>query len=302
MPNYYEISPAHDTLSLHDGQGSASFAVRYVGDHRVEARAVAVPMEGAKESWLQVEPPNQCDMQPGQTQTFKVTVTVPPGTAEGRYGLRLDVVSVHNPDEEYDRGPLITFEVEETKEPEPKPGFPWWAVIAAALVLIVIIGGIVWWFNRDSGPDARPVPVPVPDPGEVVVEPVGGPGVDRSGTFRLRKNVSGDFESGRQVPDNARGADVFYRVRTVGGMTGSVLNTRGRAEMAILGRRDEPNLREIKAVLDRPTVQEVSANNMSPGFWIAVRTVEGNFAAFTLVNRVSPGATSVSLRYRLWEN
>lgn len=163
MPNYYEISPTHDTLVLREGKGSASFAVRYVGGHSVEARAIAVPMDGAEEGWLKVDPPDQREMAPGQTQTFKVTVTIPPGTAPSRYGFRLDVVSVRNPDEEYDRGPLVAFQVNVSEEPEPEKGFPWWAVILAAVLLILIIGGIIWWANSGSGRGSASI-------GEAVIE------------------------------------------------------------------------------------------------------------------------------------
>lgn len=153
MPNYYEISPAHSTLTLSDGKGSASFGVRYVGNRRVEARAAVLPMDGAESGWLKVEPPNQRYMEPGQTHTFKVAVEVPPGTAAGRYGLRVDVVSVDNPDEEYDRGPQVSFQVEKTKEPEPQQGFPWrWVILAAVLLILVIVA--VVWMNDNGGSGA----------------------------------------------------------------------------------------------------------------------------------------------------
>lgn len=157
MPNHYEISPADDTLALHDGKGSASVAVRYVGDRSVEARASARPMEGADQAWLSVASPQQRNMRPGQTQTFQVTVAVPPGTPPGRYGWRLDVVSVANPDEEYDRGPLVTFEVEQTEErqsapqaesPQPlrvhiKHEMPRWKIILHTFLLIFFL----FWFG-----------------------------------------------------------------------------------------------------------------------------------------------------------
>ena len=151
MPNYFEISPTDDVLTLQQGQGAAGFAVRYVGERSVEAKAKAVALQGAEQAWLQVAKPATKDMQSNQTQTFKVLVNVPPGTSAGRYGLRLDVMSEDNTDEEYNQGPVISFEVPELSEPAPKTekGFPWWIIIVAAAVMVLLAGGITWWvMNR----------------------------------------------------------------------------------------------------------------------------------------------------------
>jgi hypothetical protein len=300
MPNYYEISPAHDTLALKDGKGSASFTVRYVGSRNVEARASVVPMEGAEASWLSIEPAQQREMQPGQTHTFKVSVAVPAGTPPGRYGLRLDVVSVDNTDEEYDRGPLVTFTVEKSEEPKPPNAFPWWAVIVATVLLVIIIGAVVWWIARDDNVDPRPVPIPIPEPTEPV-EPVPvDDDPDRRGRFEVSQTWSGDFDRGREVPRNAprTEADFWFRARTA---TDRVINSMGSAKLAILGRRDSPSLRQVKSVLESRPVEEISVDALRPGFWIAVRTSEGNFAAFTLESRVGPSPSSMKLKYVLWE-
>ncbi len=152
MPNYFEISPTDDVLTLQQGQGAAGFAVRYVGERAVEAKAKAVALQGAEQAWLQMAKPATKDMQSNQTQTFKVLVNVPPGTPAGRYGLRLDVMSEDNTDEEYNQGPVISFEVPEMSEPAPKKekGFPWWIVIVATAVLVLLAGGITWWVMNRS--------------------------------------------------------------------------------------------------------------------------------------------------------
>lgn len=72
MSEYYEISSAQDGLTLGDHKGAASFSVRYVGHRQVEARARAVPLDGAEDRWVKVEPPAQFDLAPGQTQMVKV--------------------------------------------------------------------------------------------------------------------------------------------------------------------------------------------------------------------------------------
>ncbi len=151
MPNYYEISPTDDTVSLRDGKGAAAFTVRYTGQRSVDTRAQVVAVEGADASWLTVESPSTKRMTPNQTQTFQVNVEVPQGTPAGRYALRLDVMSVDNTDEEYDQGPPVWFEVEETEAPPPS-SFPWWLVILIALLLALLVGGIVWYLMSDDKP------------------------------------------------------------------------------------------------------------------------------------------------------
>lgn len=283
MPSCYEISPANNTVALRAGRGVATFGVRYVGNRRVEARAHAVPMEGAETVWLKVDPPNQRYMQPGQTQTFKVSVAIPPGAAPGRFGLRLDVLSVDNPDEEYDRGPLVTFQVESAEAPQPQRGFPWRWVIVAALLLALITGAAVWWINDGSTNGDRNGPTDTE--------------TDAHQSFSVKEGALGDFDSGRQVPRVAGTADFLYRER----LGHRVLNIRGGGALAILG-EDPETVREVKSVLRIRPVEEISVDNLAPGFWIAVRTSEGNFAAFTLERRVGSSPSPMHIRYRLWEN
>lgn len=315
MPNYFEISPAHDVLTLRDGKGSASVGVRYVGSRRAEARAIAVAMNGAKDAWLKVDTPDQRMMEPGQTQTFNVVVNVPPGTTAGRYGFRLDVVSVSNPDEEYDRGPLVSFEVKPAKGPEPDEGFPWWIIIAAGIVIILIIGGIIWWANSDSGPrrvaeEAGQVEVEIE---EEIVRPV-NPGIvagrdtietlrqavpDRRGNFQVQQTFSIDFDSAQQISSRSRQADLFFAARS---RTDRAVVARGGATLALLGQQDTPALSEIKSALRIKLVDEVDVDDLRPGFWFAVHTSEGNFVAATVERAVGADDRSIHLDYRLWES
>lgn len=157
MPNFYEISPTDDTLALQDGSGEASFTVRYVGERPVEARAQVIPQEGAVGNWFELQEGATKDMTRGQTHTFKVRVSVPAGTPAGNYGLRLDMVSVDNTDEEYDEGPTVSFKVATSEPDKDKPGFPWWALIVIGLVLLLVIGVLAWWLTA-NGDDAPPKP------------------------------------------------------------------------------------------------------------------------------------------------
>ncbi|WP_347329663.1 hypothetical protein [Marinimicrobium locisalis] len=310
MPNFYEISSSHDSLTLKDGKGAASFSVRYVGERQVEARASAEPMENAKEQWLKVESPDQVSMEPGQTQTFKVGVEVPPGTPPGRYGLRLDVVSVDNTDEEYDRGPLVTFEVSESKPAPASGGFPWWAVIVAAVVLVLLVGGVVWWLVASDKPERDTEPVPeqedesVYEPAEPA-EPEEPVRVERSpderGSFVVSQTWSGDFDLGREVPRGAprSQADFWFQAKTA---TDRMLVPKNNGSLALLRVRGTPNLNEVKTALRSNTVRELDVNLLAPQRWFAARTSEGNWVAFTPRASVGASPGEFQVVYLLWEN
>ena len=189
MPNYYEISPTDDTLTLRDGKASASFTVRYVGDRTVEARAQPVALKGAKDDWLEVESPGTREMEPNQTQNFKVSVKAPPGTPAGDYAMRLDMVSVDNTDEEYDQGPTVSFKVEENKEKDSATsGFPWWVVAVIAVVLVLAIGGGTWYALSGNSEEEGLKPVTADDWDGKYSGRLDG----RNANLRIEANEAGD--------------------------------------------------------------------------------------------------------------
>ncbi len=290
MPNYYEISATDATLVLRDGKGSAGFTVRYVGGRAVEAWARAVPLDNAQEGWLQLAPPEQRDMQPGQTHTFKVAVTVPPGTPAGRYGLRLDVMSADNTDEEYDQGPMVAFEVAESMPPQPKgSGFPWWVVITVALVLVIGGGGLAWWFTADDGID-RTTPVEESIP------------ADKTGRFSVSQTWHGDLDLGREVPRGAprSEADFWFRARTA---TDRSLVPKNGAQLRLMRQSGQqpPTLAQIKQALETGiSTAEIDVRQLRPGRWVAMRTSIGGHAAFTVTQRVGASPAELRLQYHYW--
>lgn len=299
MPNYYEISPTDDTLQLREGKGSAGFTVRYVGGRVVEAWARAVPVQGTQEEWLQTQSPEQRDMQPGQTQTFEVKVTVPPGTPAGRYGLRLDVMSADNTDEEYDQGPVVSFDVAESAQPEETTtGFPWWMVIVAGLVLVLVGGGAVWWFSAGSG--SGPVkPIKVHPIGPIHPVEIAIP-ADKTGRFAVSQTWHGDFDLGRQVPHGAPSsqADFWFEARTA---TDRALVPQNGAQLKLMGQSGSaPTLAQIKQTLAGGAGGGIDVRQLRPGRWVAVRTSDGGYAAFSVVEPVGSSPGELRMQYRYW--
>lgn len=119
---------------------------------------------------------------------------------------------------------------------------------------------------------------------------------DKRGEFAVQQATMGDFDSGRQVPSHSSQADFWYEARSG---SDRYFVAREGAQLAILGRVDSPALQAVQRALEHP-VEEIDLNEMSPGLWIAVRTSEGNFAAFTIKSHagVSPG--TLRLVYLLW--
>jgi hypothetical protein len=82
-------------------------------------------------------------------------------------------MSVDNTDEEYNQGPVVSFEVPETSAPPQKEdkGFPWWIVIVAAVVLALLAGGIAWWIvSRNREPTTTLINFTEADAGMIVAD------------------------------------------------------------------------------------------------------------------------------------
>lgn len=182
-------------------------------------------------------------------------------------------------------------QVDENKKPKQK--FPQWVMLAAIALPILLLAALFSWRN-DEPSEQR-----VDDEIEQVAERVAGRAPDRHGEFAVQQATMGDFDEGRQVPSHSARADFWYQARTG---SDRFFSPQGDAALAVLGRTETPHLDEVKAALQDRTVEELDVNDMSPGLWIAARTTEGSFAAFTIKSHagISPG--TLRLDYVLWDN
>lgn len=118
------------------------------------------------------------------------------------------------------------------------------------------------------------------------------------GEFSVPQAAMGDFDRGRQVPSHSSEADFWYQARTG---SDRYFTPRGDAALAILGSTASPELGQVKQALRARPLTQLDVNDMSPGLWIAVRTSDGNFAAYSIKSPagISPG--NLRLHYRLWQ-
>jgi hypothetical protein len=155
MANPFAITAASNSVSLrNDRTGQAAFTVFNASGRPIRGRARIVAEDSTAEPWLSLVGDAERAFGIAGTQQFVVQIEATATAPAGDMRFRLDMVDVENPDENYSRGPTVTFQV-----PEPvaaaKP-FPWWivAVVAGVIILIgvaFVVGGNI----RGTADDAR---------------------------------------------------------------------------------------------------------------------------------------------------
>jgi hypothetical protein len=112
MANPFAITAATNTIRLNDTrQAQATFTVFNNSGRAMRGRARIVVQNPASEKWVTLVGDAQKDFPVAGTDQYNVQISVPPGSPPGSYPFRLDVVGTENPDEQYSKGPSVTFEV-----------------------------------------------------------------------------------------------------------------------------------------------------------------------------------------------
>lgn len=134
MAKTFSVTSSSSTVSLSRGADTeVRFVVTNTRDDLVRGRAIPVAMNGAEDEWLTIDGDVERDFGEAQTDDFIVSVSVPSKAAEGRYALRLDMVAVDNPDEDYTAGPEVGIAV-------GKPASPSEPVSAEAGYIATVVG------------------------------------------------------------------------------------------------------------------------------------------------------------------
>ena len=147
--------------------------------------------------------------------------------------------------------------------------------------------------NRISQTSSRSVNSPNNDPVTLFE------GIYREGRFVVRQTWSGDFDKGHEAPRDADPgeADVWFQARTE---IDRVIVPRNNAELSLMMQFIEPSLSQVQQVLNDGGDEEINVNHLLPGLWVAVKTNEGAYAAFTLEEEVSESPGVLHILYRYW--
>jgi hypothetical protein len=138
MANPFAITAASNSVPLRDDRsGQAVFTVFNASGRPIRGRARVVAEDPNAEQWLSLVGDAERAFGIAGTEQFVVQIEAPATAPAGAMRFRLDMVDVENPDENYSRGPTVTFQVPEA--PAPSKPFPWW-IVAVVAGIIVLIG------------------------------------------------------------------------------------------------------------------------------------------------------------------
>jgi hypothetical protein len=162
MSSIFAITTTTNSIRLSDNRpGEIVFTVSNTGNRPVRGRARPVLPANTPAEWFTIVGAAERDFAPAATQQYTVQANPAATAIGGRYLLRLDMIGVQNPDEEFAEGPTVTVEVAPA-QPVAKP-FPWWIVavgLGGLLVLAVLAFVVIRLLSgNDEPPTAEPITV-----------------------------------------------------------------------------------------------------------------------------------------------
>ena len=170
MTRPFDITNTNDALALDaSGRGKQLFTVTNTTQKPLRGTLRVRGLDSAQAGWFAVVGDAERDFPAGVGHQVEVEVKVPPGTPPAKFRMRLDALSVSNPDDDFTEGPAVAVTIPEVKI-TPKKGMPWWVWVVIALVLVIVIGLVTWLALRKptvstppaqaSSPGVPPPPVP----------------------------------------------------------------------------------------------------------------------------------------------
>jgi len=167
MARYFNVTALTTLISLDaERKGVASLTVTNATNASIRGDAVVIPKSGAKQEWFTIERASR-HYDPGASEQLSVAIDAGMDAAPATYGFQVRVLLGGGvPEEQFDDGPLVKFDVEEipdkppTPTPTPKKPFPWWiVVIIVGAIAALLIGVAIWFFVIRkpplTGDDAR---------------------------------------------------------------------------------------------------------------------------------------------------
>jgi hypothetical protein len=162
MARLFDITTTGDTATIQPG-GVARlvFTVTNTTPRPLRGSLRPKALDAAQPGWLQVVGDAERDFAPGLAHQVEVTAKVPPGTAPAKFRVRLDALSVANPDDDFTEGPPVGVTVQAPKIDEHPTGIPWWVWVLIAVVVLALIGAVTWFAMRKKGSDLPIVPADI---------------------------------------------------------------------------------------------------------------------------------------------
>jgi len=155
MPRTFNVSVAPEARAIRpdaEGRATAAYTVTNNAASPARGRVRPVPRDSLPEDCFEVEGAAERDFRPGETHQFTVRLVLPPGTPDGTYGFRLDVVNVADPQEDFTEGDGVAVTWKAPRADTDRR-FSWWPIAAA--VTLIVIAGLAFLLLRDTR-----VPVP----------------------------------------------------------------------------------------------------------------------------------------------
>ncbi len=152
---------AKDPGILTDGLGEVTLTVTNVSGHPIRGQVWLSALGETQKDWLSIDGETEKDFGIDETHSFTVKIRAPASTPEGTYTFRPVVASFQRPNEEFDEGQMIAFQVPKVEEPV---GFNWWPVIAVIAGLVLVGGAVAVWMMRSGSTVMVPEVVGMPGP------------------------------------------------------------------------------------------------------------------------------------------
>lgn len=171
MTRPFDITNTSDALTLDaSGSGKLIFTVTNTSQKPLRGTLRVRGLDSSQPGWFTVGGESERDFPAGVAHQVEVEVKVPPGTPTTKFRVRLDALSVTNPDDDFTEGPAVAVTQPTVGPVKPPPGMPWWVWVVIALVLLIVLGVAGYFLMRKPAP--KPVdPTPPPASGPVVVVP-----------------------------------------------------------------------------------------------------------------------------------
>jgi hypothetical protein len=149
----WQIGESGTALALDaQGRGEVTFTVTNASTSADRAVLRVNPLDGAADGWFTVTEPMRA-VDAGASVVFPVAVAVPPGVADGSYGLQGVAYSADtDPSETSATSKRVSLTVGAAAAPA-RTGLPWWVFAAsgAAVLLVVIVLAVVLLGGGDDG-------------------------------------------------------------------------------------------------------------------------------------------------------